>query len=181
MAKLIHPLFGDLASTGVVVLSFLFVIGLVLDAWWQKRQARLMREWARGRFPGSAQRVTPLRAFFKRFRGTLVVLLAVVSIAILALLTARNNVNASGGNAADDSIAAYATNFQGDATRPVPTIDKQPSVFGDTNQFRSQNLTGPGSISLEYGSIATSGLTAGSRKSAGSNAVTLAVGRGRKR
>lgn len=173
MMKLIHPFFGDLFLKGAVALSLLFVMGLILDAWWQKRQARLMREWARGQFPYSAHRVTPLRAFFKRFGKALALLLAIASITVVVLLAARKNVNARMENADDNSIAAYATNFQGDATRPLSAKGTQPSGSGDTNLSWNQNLARSGKISLGYKPLPTSGSTAASAKSVPSNTVML--------
>lgn len=118
MLQIIHPFFGDLVSDGVVLLCFLFVLGLVLDAWWQKRQARLMREWPKKQLTRPTRRSAP-RAFFQKFLGNFV--LPVVVVVIITLIWAKKNPNNAGANSEDvNDIAAYATNFQGDATRPVP-------------------------------------------------------------
>lgn len=107
---------------------------LILDAWRQKRKARLRREWSRRQYFYSARRTTPLRAFFKRFRKTLAILLAIASIRHVALFAARKNINARAKNAADNSVAAYATNFRGDATGPLPAGETQHPGIGDINR-----------------------------------------------
>lgn len=151
MVKLMHPFFGDLVSKAVVAFCFLFVIGLIIDAWWQKRQARLMRELSKGQFPHSANRVGPLHVFFKRFGAKFIVPLVVASMMIGALFLMKKRINAQASNSADvNDIAAYATNFQGDATRLVPATDTQQPGSDNTNLAGKQNAINPGQVALNH-------------------------------
>lgn len=112
MAQLIHPVFGDLLLSGAVLFAWLFVFFLIGDACWQKRQARALRGQREGSRINRTGRRT--RVFFKRLRLVLVAL-TIVSIVSLMLVRAKEN------NPSDENdLSSYTTNFQGDATCPVP-------------------------------------------------------------
>lgn len=118
MRQELHPVFGDLVADGVVALCCLFVLGLIFDAWWQKRQARLMRNWSKEQMPHPARSATP-RPRLKRFPAKFA-LVALCAAVIVLVWVATNSDSAENNASGTDSMAAYATNFQGDATRPVP-------------------------------------------------------------
>lgn len=140
MLQSIRPMLGDLMLDGVAVMGWLFILALMASAWWERRQTRIVCEWARGQ----KRRITPLRAFFKRFRGKLL-LLTMFSVVVVILLRAEEkatNVGQEADNMAK-GVAAYAANFHGAATRPVPAA--APSLLddlwcGSVSRARTLNL-----------------------------------------
>ena len=112
MAQLIHPFFGDLVVKGAVLLAWLFVLFLIGDAWWEKRQVRVIREQGGIPWPNRADRRA--RPFFRRFCWAFVVLTVIPVVTLLLVGGTENDSSNSNG------LSAYATNFQGDATCPMP-------------------------------------------------------------
>lgn len=136
-----QPILGDIVLKGMVALSFLFIIGLLVDGWWQRRRARQMCELARGR-PRSVAGFTPVVVFLKRLGGRGCGVPTAGIIVIAALLYHKQSVNArANGWAESDSLAAYAANFQGEATRPVSS---EASELGDIRLSWNQTLVAPG-------------------------------------
>lgn len=178
MAKVIHPLLGDFVLKGVVALCLLFVIGLLFDAWWQKRQARLMREWSQGKFPNSAHGIGPLHVFFKRFCGKRVALLVIASMVIGALVLMKKKINVQAKNSAgEDDIAAYATNFQGEATRPVPMASTQLPDSNKTILSWNQSVVRSGKATLQYEAPPSSDSMSPSTTNREPEAVTSSTGK----
>lgn len=145
MTQFIQPFFGDLVMKGAVVFAWVFVLFLLGDAWWQKRQARVMRE--QGGIPWPNRTNRRARPFVKKFRWTFVVLAV---IPIMTLILVRGAENDSSGN---NGLSAYATNFQGDATCPVPVA--RPANFNSNalNSIEPQASVQTNKVIVMYASL----------------------------
>lgn len=89
MLKLMCPIFGDLMLDAVAAGAWLFILALIASAWWERRQARIIRELARGQAASEAMNETFLsrigRLFFPRLapdqrQHRMVIILSIVLI-----------------------------------------------------------------------------------------------------
>ena len=153
MSHLMQPVFGDLMLYGVAAAGWLFIFALIGNAWWEKRQTRLLREQALGQFKRPV-----LVSFFQRWRRrTLIFGLIVVAVVMLSRIqsTSTNHVEDSGPT----PLAKYVAHFHGKAPFSVSSVQHSvEAVFTNlwdepvlkartldlavnTNFFDSQNTT----------------------------------------
>lgn len=175
MLQFIHPVLGTLMLVGAVGFCFMFVIALIVDACWQKRQARLLREAFKGKVPQRKRPLTRWRAFLKQF-GWKSAAFAIVIALLAVLVRARDNtsqtIQASSGQ---NGLSTYAANFQGDATYLVSATDTKHSGFAKAKLSSGNNTLPTGKTTLEHRPIDFSLLKKNLAKGAGSNAVVVAV------
>jgi hypothetical protein len=146
MLQLICPFFGDLIFKGAAALSLLFVLALIWDAIWQKRQGHLMREWPKRKLAHPTGGGKTAGKAFKKFRGKFVLLAVISIVVILLLIMIREKPNTNDAN----GLADYSKYFQGDATRPALATGTPNSNAGETNLSAGQPSTHVKRVSLTY-------------------------------
>ncbi len=117
MSQLICPVFGDLMLYGVAAMGWLFILGLIANAWWERRQARLMRLQA----IGQSHPKRPARTFFQKWRRRFL-LVAAISV-VIGILVRTHKESADQGQISDNStpLETYAAHYEGKLPFTIPT------------------------------------------------------------
>jgi hypothetical protein len=154
MLRLLYPFFGDLMFDGAGLLSCVFVLVLMWDAWKDWKRARVMRERRRNQLPYSTGSRRPARGFFRKFRARLILLVIVSGVAVV-LVGGRQNPH-------------------GDKTSPItPAGTLNPAT---DNLSRGKDSSRVDGAILMFETLSTPGGTNGSVANGYSNTVTSPFG-----